>query len=104
MPRVTARAPLRTRRVPQRTCVACGAVIAKRELVRIVRGPDGAVRPDPTGKKAGRGAYLHAQRRCWELALKRKKLERSLKVTLSPQDAEAISCFAESLPAEEVVQ
>jgi len=98
MPDVAARPGLRLRRVPQRTCVGCGTVTAKRELVRIVRGPDGEVRPDPTGKAPGRGAYLHADRSCWETGLKKKKLERSLNVTLSPASLEVLRAFAAELP------
>ena len=59
----------RVKRMPQRTCVGCHQVLAKRALVRLVCGPDG-VRVDPTGKANGRGAYLHNQRSCWERALK----------------------------------
>jgi len=96
MPSATA---LPAKRTPLRTCVGCGSVIAKRELVRIVRGEDGSVRPDPTGKRPGRGAYLHADRPCWDMAIKKKRLERSLKSTLSAQDAEALSAFSRELPS-----
>ena len=44
--------------VPMRTCAACRQVRAKRSLTRIVRGPDGRVAVDPTGKAAGRGTYI----------------------------------------------
>lgn len=97
MPNTTAQRSARPRRVPQRTCVGCGTVGAKREFVRIVRGLDGDVRPDATGKKPGRGAYLHADAVCWTQALKRKRLEQSLKTTLSAQDLEALRAFAETL-------
>jgi hypothetical protein len=73
-------------------------VTAKRQLVRIVRGLDGQVRPDPTGKAPGRGAYLCANRSCWEIAFKKKKLERSLNVALSVESRAALSAFAEGLP------
>jgi uncharacterized protein len=96
---VATRSGLRPRRVPQRTCVGCGSVTAKRELIRIVRGLDGVVRPDPTGKAAGRGAYLHADRSCWEAGLKKKKLERSLNVAISPEGREALVAYAQELPA-----
>jgi predicted RNA-binding protein YlxR (DUF448 family) len=99
MPDVATRSGLRPRRVPQRTCVGCGSVTAKRELIRIVRGLDGVVRPDPTGKAAGRGAYLHADRSCWEAGLK-KKLERSLNVAISPEGREALVAYAQGLPEE----
>ena len=101
MSSTTARATPPTKRTPQRTCVGCGSVISKRELVRIVRGADGTVRPDPTGRKPGRGAYLHADRPCWDVAIKKKRLEKSLKVSLSAQDMEALSSFASGLPSSE---
>ena len=59
----------KVRTPPQRTCVGCGAVRGKREMVRVVRTPAGAVVADPTGKLAGRGAYLCAQEECWKLGL-----------------------------------
>lgn len=89
----------RTRRVPQRTCVACGSTTNKRELVRVVRTPAGAVEADPTGKKSGRGAYVCGEATCWTTAIKKGKLERSLKVTLTPGDAEALAGYAATLTA-----
>jgi uncharacterized protein len=100
MPDVATRSGLRPRRVPQRTCVGCGSVTAKRQLIRIVRGLDGVVRPDPTGKAAGRGAYLHAVGSCWETALKKKKLEHSLSVAISAESREALIKYAQDLPEE----
>ncbi len=100
MPKAATRPGLRPRHIPQRTCVGCGSVTAKRELVRVVRGLDGEVRPDPTGKAPGRGAYLCARRSCWETALKKKRLERSLNVAISPQSVEALTAFAQDLPEE----
>jgi len=100
MPDVATRSGLRPRRVPQRTCVGCGSVTAKRELIRIVRGLDGIVRPDPSGKAAGRGAYLHANRSCWEAGLKKKKLERSLNVAISPEGRESLVAYAQGLSEE----
>ena len=78
--------PLRPRHVPQRTCVACRSTLSKRELVRVVRTPAGTVEVDPTGKLAGRGAYLHHDAECWDTGLRKGKLARALKVTLSPTD------------------
>jgi len=72
----------RPRRIPQRTCVACRQSLPKRALLRLVRGPDG-VRPDPTGKAAGRGAYLHNRRTCWERGLQGDLLERALRTRLT---------------------
>ncbi len=100
MPEAAVRTGPRPRRMPQRTCVGCASVTAKRQLVRIVRGLDGEVRPDATGKAPGRGAYLHAVRSCWETALKKKRLEHSLKIALSPTSVEALAAFAAELPEE----
>lgn len=68
--------------------MGCREVLPKRELIRIVRGPQG-VHVDPTGKEPGRGAYLHDQRSCWEKALKG-SLENALRTEISPQDREKL--------------
>ena len=88
--------PARTRPLPQRTCVGCGAVSAKREFVRVVRSPEGAVMADPTGKRPGRGAYLCLRPECWQTAVKKGRLERSLKTKLSQRDIEGLLAFATS--------
>ena len=89
----------RPKHIPQRTCVGCHTVLPKRSLVRIVRQPDG-VRVDPTGKLAGRGAYLHNRRSCWEKGLKG-SLAHALKATLSPDDLAALRQFMQTLPEED---
>jgi uncharacterized protein len=70
---------------PVRTCVACRQEAGKRELVRLVRRPDGAVELDPTGKSPGRGAYLHASADCLEVARKRRLVERALGAPVRPE-------------------
>jgi predicted RNA-binding protein YlxR (DUF448 family) len=77
--------------------VTCGTTDAKRGFVRIVRAPQGGVRPDLTGRAPGRGAYLCQSRDCWDLALKRKKLDRSLRVTLSAEDNTAVCEYAKTM-------
>jgi uncharacterized protein len=62
--------------------VACREEAGKGELVRIVRRPDGSVGLDPSGKEAGRGAYLHGSRECLEAARKRRALDRALGATV----------------------
>lgn len=84
-----------------RTCVACRESKPKRELLRIVRTPDGQVLLDATGKRAGRGAYLCAKLSCWENALKRKRLEQAFEVTLSSADEAALQAFIATLPPDE---
>jgi len=70
-------------------------VLAKRSLIRVVRGPDG-VHVDPTGKAPGRGAYLHDQRSCWEAAL-RGALGRALRTDLPPEVRRELAAYASSL-------
>jgi predicted RNA-binding protein YlxR (DUF448 family) len=84
------------RHVPQRTCVGCRKVLPKRSMVRIVRNPQGVV-IDPTGKLAGRGAYLHELRSCWESGLKG-ALASALKTELTPEEHERLMNYAVSLP------
>lgn len=88
---------MRVKHVPQRTCVGCRTIMPKRQLVRIVRTEDG-VRVDPTGKKAGRGAYLHDRRSCWEAGMQG-SLARALKTDLTSADRERLQAFADALPA-----
>jgi len=96
--KVTSKA--RPRHIPQRTCVACRRTTAKRELVRIVRTPDGGVEVDPTGKGPGRGAYLCPTPGCWRLAVQKARLDRALKTSVSARDKEALLQYTQSLAAE----
>ncbi|NLM45399.1 MAG: YlxR family protein, partial [Firmicutes bacterium] len=75
---------MKQRRVPLRTCIGCQEQKAKRELIRIVRTPQGEIVIDPTGKKAGRGTYICRKRSCLEAAVKGKRIERSLNHAVSP--------------------
>ena len=70
----------------------------KRQLVRIARSPDG-VRVDLTGKLAGRGAYLHDRRSCWERGLKG-SLAGALKTELTAEDRKRLQEYIETLPEE----
>jgi predicted RNA-binding protein YlxR (DUF448 family) len=88
----------RVKHIPQRTCVGCRIVMPKRQLIRIVRSPDG-VQVDLTGKQAGRGAYLHDQRPCWERGLSG-ALAHALKTELAAEERERLQAFMETLPEE----
>lgn len=88
----------RVKHVPQRTCVGCREVLPKRKMIRLVRTAEG-VQIDPTGKLAGRGAYLHDRRECWERAFKG-PLAHALKINLSVDDRTRLEEFMYSLPAE----
>jgi uncharacterized protein len=74
---------LKPRKIPQRKCVACQEMMPKKELIRIVRSPEGGILIDLTGKKPGRGAYLCGKVNCFKLAKKSKAFERALKVPVS---------------------
>ena len=79
----------RKRHVPERTCVACGARKPKADLLRVVRPPEGRVSLDPTGKAPGRGAYVCGPG-CWDTAIGRGRLGRSLSTRLSSDDVESL--------------
>jgi predicted RNA-binding protein YlxR (DUF448 family) len=70
----------------------------KRQLIRIVRSPEG-VQVDLTGKLAGRGAYLHDRRSCWERGLKG-ALAHALKAELATEERERLQDFMETLAEE----
>jgi hypothetical protein len=96
----------KTRHVPERTCIACGRKLPKRDLVRIVKCADGQVMADPTGKANGRGSYLCNSDKCWELGVSRGSLERGLRSHLSANDKEALMNYyhqevAKPTPVEE---
>ena len=102
--------PRRSKPVPLRTCVVCRGTQAKRQLIRVVRlaphgdipvgagEPGTGVQVDPTGKLAGRGAYLCHNRSCWEQALKSNRLSAALKTTLTAGETTALQAFAATLP------
>ncbi len=75
----------RKKHVPERTCVGCQAVRPKKELLRVVRTPEGDIVIDETGKKPGRGAYLCPNPECLRKAAKAKRLQRSLEREIGPE-------------------
>lgn len=88
----------RPRHIPQRTCVACRQTNAKRQLVRVVRGSDGSVTIDASGKRSGRGAYLCSTPECWDNGLKRGVLTRALKIESIPdENLQTLTDYAQHL-------
>ena len=75
--------------------MGCRTVNPKRQLVRLVRTADGRAQIDPTGKAAGRGAYLHERRACWEYALGHRELDRALRINLNDADRAALRAHGE---------
>ena len=73
------------KKIPQRQCMGCRERREKRQLIRVVRSPEGQVSLDFSGKKNGRGAYLCPDPLCLKKAIKSKALDRSLEVSI-PQE------------------
>ena len=69
---------MKARKIPMRMCNGCGEMKSKKELVRVVKGPDESISLDLTGKKAGRGAYICKNVECLKKARKTKRMEKSL--------------------------
>ena len=72
------------KKTPLRKCVGCGEMIAKKEMLRVIKTKEGDVKLDLTGKENGRGAYLHLDKGCFEKAVKSRGLERSFKMSINP--------------------
>ena len=87
---------MKPKKIPMRMCVGCREMKEKRELIRVVRSPEGEVSLDPTGKKSGRGAYVCRNAECLKRAIRQKQLERQLDVTLPPETAEALTAAMEA--------
>lgn len=85
----------RPKHVPERSCVACRTKRPKRELVRVVRTPEGSVKADPGGRADGRGAYLCQKRECWVESLSKGKLKAALGVQVTEQTRRELTAYAE---------
>lgn len=73
---------MKQKKVPLRKCSGCSQMKPKKELVRVVRSPQGEVSLDLDGRKAGRGAYVCPNTDCLNKARKAKRFERSLEVSI----------------------
>ena len=89
---------MRERKVPLRKCTGCNEMKPKRELVRVVRSPEGEISLDLTGKKPGRGAYVCKDPACLKLARKAKRFERAFS---SPIPDEVYDLMEKELEANE---
>ena len=65
------------KKIPQRLCIGCQTVHPKKELIRIVRSPEGDFSVDRTGKKSGRGAYVCDKIECFDAAVKAHRFQKS---------------------------
>lgn len=71
-----------TRRIPLRKCTGCNEMKPKKELVRVVRSPEGEISLDLTGKKPGRGAYVCRDEECLKKARKAKRFEKAFSCSI----------------------
>ncbi len=73
---------MQQKKIPMRKCVGCNESKSKKELVRIVRSPEGDISLDTTGKKSGRGAYICPSADCLKKAVRSKRIDKILEVTV----------------------
>ena len=76
---------MKEKKVPMRMCVGCREMKPKKELLRVVKSPEGVVSIDTTGRKPGRGAYLCRSADCMKRAIKQKQLERAFECPLGEE-------------------
>ena len=77
------------KKTPMRQCIGCREMKAKKELIRVVRSPEGEISVDFKGKKSGRGAYVCPDAACLKKAEKSKALERAFETAI-PAEVYAI--------------
>ena len=78
------------KRIPHRKCIGCGVSKNKNDLIRVVRSPENEISIDLKGKKSGRGAYICKDENCLKKAVKAKKFDRSLEVSISDEIFESL--------------
>jgi len=71
-----------TKKIPQRQCIGCNEMKSKKDMIRVVKTPEGEFVLDATGRKNGRGAYVCPSGDCLKKAIKSRGLERSFKMTI----------------------
>ncbi len=89
---------MKPKKIPMRMCVGCREMKPKKELIRVVRSPEGEVSMDPVGKKPGRGAYVCRSEACLKRAIKQRQLERQLEVQLTEEVSAALTQALADLP------
>lgn len=73
---------MKQKKIPLRKCTGCGEQKPKKELVRVVKTPDGEILLDLTGKASGRGAYICHNAECLKKARKSKRIDRTFEMTI----------------------
>lgn len=82
---------------PQRTCIACRQIKEKKALIRLVSTENGIAEIDVFGKKPGRGAYLCPKKTCWELALRKNRLDYALRTKLHDNNRQTLREYSHNL-------
>ena len=78
------------KKIPERMCIGCQTVHPKKDMIRIVRSPEGEFSVDPSGKKAGRGAYICKNEACFQAAIKEHRFEKSFKSSIAAEVYESL--------------
>ena len=84
------------KQTPKRMCVSCRNLFDKGDLIRIVRTPQGEIIFDPTGKAAGRGAYLCKDPECMKRCVKAKLLSKVFQTPVSEESYQRLKELYES--------
>ena len=92
---------MQKRKIPMRQCVGCREMRPKRELIRVVRSPEGEIALDFRGKNPGRGAYVCAKTDCLARAKKSRALERAFRCPVPDDVYDALCREMEAHPADE---
>ena len=87
----------KSKHLPQRTCIACRQTKEKKALIRLVSKENGTAEIDVFGKKPGRGAYLCPKKTCWELALRKNRLDYALRTKLRDDNRQTLREYSHSL-------
>ncbi|NLK70776.1 MAG: YlxR family protein [Clostridiales bacterium] len=81
---------MRKKKIPMRMCCGCNEMKPKREMIRVVRSPEGDISLDFVGKKPGRGAYICKNIECLVQARKARRFERAFSCMISDEVYEAM--------------
>lgn len=92
-----------TNKVPIRTCIGCRSTDAKYGLMRLVNGPNGIL-VDPTGKRNGRGAYIHTNYQCLDRILDGHVLSKALHIEIGPDELLGLKKSIEVITAKMIVE
>ena len=88
------------KKTASRQCTGCGEKKDKKELIRVIKTPEGDITVDFTGKKNGRGAYICRSGECLEKAIRNHGIERSLKTGILPEIYDSLKKEIEKIESE----